>query len=120
MSFELHIILSQIHITYFTAGLYGGGAGSRTGGTGGGGGYSRLSFTLSPQEIVDIEVGNAGNPSYGQAGQGIVVVTWGDFKIDEYVEDVDVVKQCVLSSENLSEERTDSARLFNNNKRTFN
>ena len=83
-----------------TAGLYGGGAGSRTGGTGGGGGYSRLSFTLSPQEVVDIEVGKAGNPSYGAAGQGIVVVTWGDFKIDEHVERADVVNHCVLSGEN--------------------
>lgn len=82
---------------FLLAGHYGGGAGSRTGGTGGGGGYSRLSFSLSPKEIVDIEVGEAGTPSYGNASQGIVVVTWGDLKIDDYVNDFDVVNECVLS-----------------------
>ena len=80
------------------AGQYGGGAGSRTGGSGGGGGYSRLSFNLSPREVVDIEVGKAGTPSYGEAGSGIVVVTWGGLRIDDFVEEFDVTKECVIST----------------------
>ena len=81
---------------FIVAGQYGGGAGSRTGGSGGGGGYSRLSFNLFPKEVVDIEVGKAGSPSYGEAGSGVVVVTWGGLRIDDFVEDFNVANECIV------------------------
>ena len=85
-----------IIVSSIVAGQYGGGAGSRTGGSGGGGGYSRLSFNLFPKEVVDIEVGKAGFPSYGEAGSGVVVVTWGGLRIDDFVEKFSVANVCIV------------------------
>lgn len=78
------------------AGYFGGGAGSHGGGSGGGGGGSRLVFTLTEKEIVSVTVGQPGYPSYGHPAPGLVVVTWGNYRAEDYVWKYDVINNCVL------------------------
>lgn len=46
-----------------------------------------------------MNVGQEGYPSYGRPAPGLVVVMWGDFRVDDYVEIYDVINYCVLDDE---------------------
>ncbi|XP_053408556.1 low-density lipoprotein receptor-related protein 4-like isoform X2 [Mercenaria mercenaria] len=81
------------------AGYFGGGAGSREGGSGGGGGWSRLLVPIPAKELVTVTVGQSGFPSYGNPAPGLVVVMWGDYRIDDYAKSYDVIKECILGNE---------------------
>ncbi|KAL4228575.1 hypothetical protein ACF0H5_011625 [Mactra antiquata] len=61
-----------------TAGFFGGGAGARGGGTGGGGGFRQQAIRLEERSLTKVTVGRPGQPSYGHAGPGLIVVKWGD------------------------------------------
>ncbi|XP_060586815.1 low-density lipoprotein receptor-related protein 6-like [Ruditapes philippinarum] len=78
------------------AGNFGGGAGRQEGGSGGGGGWSSLTFSLPEKELVPVTVGEAGFPSYGTPAPGLVVVSWGDFRIDRFAKSYDIINECVL------------------------
>ena len=78
--------------------MFGGGAGSRGGGgSGGGGGWSRLSLNLPEKQLVPVTVGEAGYPSYGHPGPGLVAVMWGGYRADDLVNEYDVINECVLN-----------------------
>lgn len=80
----------------FTAGFFGGGAGAREGGTGGGGGFARITVKPDEKSVINVTVGRPGFPSYGHAGPGLVVVMWGGYNIDDFVENYDLINECVL------------------------
>lgn len=76
-----------VSFIWYPAGKFGGGAGSRGGGgTGGGGGSSRLTVKPDDKELVFVTVGKGGEPSYGKAADGLVVVVWGDYSVDKIAE----------------------------------
>ncbi|XP_052803528.1 low-density lipoprotein receptor-related protein 1-like [Mya arenaria] len=77
-----------VESTMSFAGMFGGGAGGRHGGSGGGGGFSRLMVPLEEKQLVPVVVGQAGFPSYGEAAPGVVIVAWGNFQVEDYVNDV--------------------------------
>ncbi|KAL3857737.1 hypothetical protein ACJMK2_012377 [Sinanodonta woodiana] len=81
------------------AGQYGGGSGSRGGGAGGGGGFTEDSITVKPDDVVTVTVGEGGKPSYAEAGQGIVVVAWGDVSINSDLEKVQKQYNCTRIDE---------------------
>lgn len=56
----------------------GGGTGLFGGGGGGGGGFTRNLIQVTPRELIPVTVGKAGAPSAKPAGDGVVVVGWGD------------------------------------------
>ncbi|KAK3607249.1 hypothetical protein CHS0354_009980, partial [Potamilus streckersoni] len=81
------------------AGQYGGGSGSRGGGAGGGGGFTESSLTVTPDDVITVTVGEGGKPSYAEAGQGIVVVAWGDVSINADLEKIQRQYNCTRIDE---------------------
>ncbi|XP_060086223.1 prolow-density lipoprotein receptor-related protein 1-like [Ylistrum balloti] len=83
-----------------TCKYFGDGAESMNGGSGGGGGYSRPSRSISAYRntLIPIEVGRGGEPSYAPAGGGVVIVWWGwDEELSD-VETADIEALCTETS----------------------
>lgn len=53
-------------------------------------------MTLPEKALVPVTVGNPGYPSYGHPAPGLVVVMWGDYRVDDYVSIYDVINNCVI------------------------
>ena len=47
------------------------------------------------KELVHVTVGHEGTPSYGQASQGVVIVMWGDLKLDDLVKRHEDLDTCI-------------------------
>jgi len=57
---------------------YGDGSDSFGGGAGGSGGLSVVDVRLfeSYNQVISVTVGRAGTPSYGPAGNGVIIIKW--------------------------------------------
>ncbi|XP_033759059.1 low-density lipoprotein receptor-related protein 4-like [Pecten maximus] len=77
---------------------FGDGSESRQGGSGGGGGYSRTSRSISAyrNSLIPVEVGRGGEPSYAISGGGVVIIWWG---WDEELSDVETADIEALCSQ---------------------
>lgn len=78
---------------------FGDGAESLRGGSGGGGGYSRPSRSVSAyrKTLIPIEVGLGGSPSYGTPGGGVVIIWWGWNEELSDVETAEIESLCYQS-----------------------
>ena len=51
------------------------------------------------KDLVPVTVGRAGSPSYGYPAPGLVVVSWGDLRIERFAKRYDIINDCVLSDD---------------------